>query len=81
MKLNEADSERATGLEPATSSLGSWHSTTELRPRIGLKCEGVWGWGQGRERRDLRILFRRRCLEKAAEIRLADGGLARRDVV
>jgi hypothetical protein len=24
--------ERATGLEPATSSLGSWHSTTELRP-------------------------------------------------
>ena len=23
---------RATGLEPATSSLGSWHSTTELRP-------------------------------------------------
>jgi len=28
--------ERATGLEPATSSLGSWHSTTELRPR-GLR--------------------------------------------
>jgi hypothetical protein len=26
--------ERATGLEPATSSLGSWHSTTELRPRL-----------------------------------------------
>ena len=26
--------ERATGLEPATSSLGSWHSTTELRPQI-----------------------------------------------
>ena len=25
--------ERATGVEPATSSLGSWHSTTELRPR------------------------------------------------
>ena len=25
--------ERATGLEPATSSLGSWHSTTELRPQ------------------------------------------------
>jgi hypothetical protein len=24
--------ERATGVEPATSSLGSWHSTTELRP-------------------------------------------------
>ena len=27
--------ERATGVEPATSSLGSWHSTTELRP---LRC-------------------------------------------
>jgi hypothetical protein len=27
--------ERATGVEPATSSLGSWHSTTELRPRSG----------------------------------------------
>jgi hypothetical protein len=25
-------SERATGFEPATSSLGSWHSTAELRP-------------------------------------------------
>ncbi len=24
--------ERETGLEPATSSLGSWHSTTELLP-------------------------------------------------
>jgi hypothetical protein len=29
----DASRERATGLEPATSSLGSWHSTTELRPR------------------------------------------------
>ena len=28
----ERSAERATGLEPATSSLGSWHSTTELRP-------------------------------------------------
>ena len=28
--------ERATGVEPATSSLGSWHSTTELHP---LWCE------------------------------------------
>src|SRR5262245_1243198 len=27
--------ERATGVEPATSSLGSWHSTAELRPRGG----------------------------------------------
>jgi hypothetical protein len=25
--------ERAVGVEPTTSSLGSWHSTTELRPR------------------------------------------------
>ena len=25
--------ERETGFEPATSSLGSWHSTTELLPR------------------------------------------------
>src|SRR5437899_988765 len=28
-------SERATGFEPVTSSLGSWHSTPELRPRCG----------------------------------------------
>jgi hypothetical protein len=27
--------ERETGLEPATSSLGSWHSTTELLPLTG----------------------------------------------
>src|SRR5262249_20875495 len=27
--------ERETGLEPATSSLGSWHSTTELLPHFG----------------------------------------------
>ncbi len=26
--------ERPTGFEPATSSLGSWHSATELRPRL-----------------------------------------------
>ena len=30
---------RATGFEPATSSLGSWHSTTELRPR-GVRASG-----------------------------------------
>ena len=24
---------RAMGVEPTTSSLGSWHSTTELRPQ------------------------------------------------
>ena len=28
--------ERETGLEPATSSLGSWHSTTELLPRSSV---------------------------------------------
>ena len=28
--------ERGTGIEPATSSLGSWHSTAELPPRSGL---------------------------------------------
>jgi hypothetical protein len=28
--------ERETGFEPATSSLGSWHSTTELLP---LACQ------------------------------------------
>src|SRR3954464_2352577 len=27
--------ERETGIEPATSSLGSWHSTTELLPPLG----------------------------------------------
>ena len=27
--------ERETGIEPATSSLGSWHSTTELHPLEG----------------------------------------------
>jgi hypothetical protein len=25
--------ERETGIEPATSSLGSWHSTAELLPQ------------------------------------------------
>jgi hypothetical protein len=29
--------ERETGLEPATSSLGSWHSTTELLPHSGIQ--------------------------------------------
>src|SRR5207253_8358611 len=34
--------ERATGVEPATSSLGSWHSTTELRPhRVETLAEPV----------------------------------------
>jgi hypothetical protein len=30
---NSLKMERETGFEPATSSLGSWHSTTELLPR------------------------------------------------
>src|SRR6266480_2190318 len=29
--------ERETGFEPATSSLGSWHSTTELLPHSAFK--------------------------------------------
>jgi hypothetical protein len=42
--------ERETGFEPATSSLGSWHSTTELLPPFGksysqliLKRSGIAG--------------------------------------
>ena len=34
-------SERAMGFEPTTSSLGSWHSTTELRPRAESGTFGV----------------------------------------
>ncbi len=30
--------ERETGVEPATSSLGSWHSTTELLPPVGFSA-------------------------------------------
>ena len=30
--------ERETGVEPATSSLGSWHSTTELLPHSFVSC-------------------------------------------
>jgi hypothetical protein len=33
--------ERATGVEPATSSLGSWHSTTELHPLCGESKYGA----------------------------------------
>jgi hypothetical protein len=38
--------ERETGLEPATSSLGSWHSTTELLPRVilcGTSVQPIYG--------------------------------------
>ena len=33
----ELELERAMGFEPTTSSLGSWHSTTELHPRTVLR--------------------------------------------
>jgi hypothetical protein len=37
--------ERATGVEPATSSLGSWHSTTELRPlKSGVDVQLKYGF-------------------------------------
>jgi hypothetical protein len=29
--------ERETGIEPATSSLGSWHSTAELLPLLTVR--------------------------------------------
>src|SRR5438105_14421192 len=32
--------ERATGFEPVTSSLGSWHSTPELRPQNAFPSNG-----------------------------------------
>ena len=31
--IAEVTKKRAIGFEPTTSSLGSWHSTTELRPQ------------------------------------------------
>ena len=34
---NSSLRERAKGFEPSTSSLGSWHSTAELRPRTFKK--------------------------------------------
>src|SRR5260221_12905040 len=57
-------SERATGFEPVTSSLGSWHSTPELRPRTGRNVVSHPTWCQRRivpatVRRDERVgLFR-----------------------
>ena len=35
------------GFEPTTSSLGSWHSTTELRPRIEGHSRVSGPWRQG----------------------------------
>jgi hypothetical protein len=34
LTLYEPAIKRASGFEPPTSSLGSWHSTTELRPQL-----------------------------------------------
>ena len=34
--------ERETGLEPVTSSLGSWHSTTELLPQSVIIFRAYW---------------------------------------
>ena len=40
-------SKRARGFEPLTSSLGSWHSTTELRPLEALvTCTRSWALSQ-----------------------------------
>src|SRR5262249_60871172 len=37
--------ERATGIEPVTSSLGSWHSTAELRPlRYRRRRKFIWNY-------------------------------------
>ena len=35
--------ERETGIEPATSSLGSWRSTAELLP-LAAGSLPLWGW-------------------------------------
>jgi hypothetical protein len=35
--------ERETGIEPATSSLGSWHSTAELLPLNGRFYDALEG--------------------------------------
>src|SRR4051794_34731213 len=67
-------SERATGLEPATSSLGSWHSTTELRPRIsGNVSRSVRGVKEA--------LFRDRGLQKTSQVGLTDRRFSRGDII
>ena len=38
--LNKEKMERETGIEPATSSLGSWHSTAELLPLVPASPKG-----------------------------------------
>src|SRR3989441_2394751 len=51
--------ERPTGFEPATSSLGSWHSATELRPP---------GASYITHRRVLRIVERRRYCDSLSDM-------------
>ena len=34
LRIWSKNMERGTGIEPATSSLGSWHSTAELPPLL-----------------------------------------------
>src|SRR5215213_11972120 len=89
-KVRGIDAERATGLEPATSSLGSWHSTTELRPRISRKCEEEAWRGQGLRTcrfpvlpvlSVLPVLFRRRGFQKTPQIWLTDRGFPRGHVI
>ena len=43
-KKRMGDLERETGVEPATSSLGSLRSTPELLPLPILRAEGSHGW-------------------------------------
>ena len=62
--------ERATGLEPATSSLGSWHSTTELRPLMAGDFYSTCFFCQGVSRRSEQ--------ENLRETRLRDHPLSRR---
>ena len=47
---------RAKGFEPSTSSLGSWHSTIELRPH-GLRCSGHRRKHYRRERPGCQVLL------------------------
>ena len=48
MTANLLKMERETGIEPATSSLGSWHSTAELLPHPLITaplCYQISTWG------------------------------------
>src|SRR5688500_20375190 len=54
--------ERATGLEPATSSLGSWHSTTELRPRSAKNAAASAGRQGGKVARGVHLASVPPCL-------------------